>query len=303
MNAMWDQEIATLEQDIVQLTKQASKLPDPRAFEAVVVQRQFVDESLGAFVVNHDRLLQVARKANKLSRGHAVVLYWAKQHMTKMKILADEFLSLQNRKMWLRLLQARFAGSAGSNQRALEAKHLVDLVVRRQQLARVEKALQEDLESVAENRRQLKQEYQTIATADQNWAASGSMYSRLGVDLENVADNPSVRALSDYMKTLSIPLRHPAEDSRLVNLNNELDSKSASLLTQCKDLAGGFVLSHAEAVNRNTLNQFKHAINQVEDLNRETSRKINRLKNERFQPARPKVVPVEIKKPGAMGPH
>ncbi len=295
MSRIWDQEFIALQNDIRQLTKQAERLADPREFDAVSLLRKDLDEKFGAFVVNHDRLLQVLRRKWNVGRAHAATLFWGKQYLTKIKMLADEFTALQNRKMWLRLLQMRFSGAFGSEKANLEAQHLVDLVVRRQHLTQVEQALTADLDAVAGQRMKLRQEYERISIADQNWSASVSMHGRLGLDVLDSSKNPSTKALQDLLKMASVPLRHPQESMWLKKVSNDLDEKSEELLDQCKILAADYVQKGREAVDSNSLNQFKHAINQVNDLNLEVSKKLKLLFSERIAPARPKMVQNSVK--------
>lgn len=290
MNSLWDSELQSLERDVVQLRRQADRMGDPKEFDAVTSLRSDIDEALGALAVNHDRVLQIARRNHVVGRAHSTILYWAKQHMTRLKILADEFIGLQNRKMWLHLLQARFSGVVGVDQSTLEAKHLVDLVVRRQHLSRIEQALREDLDAVGAHRQKLRDEYEKIGTADENWHAAGSMHGRLGVNIQDAAEHPSTKEITTYMKTLAIPLRHPDEDAWLAQINGTLERKSSNILDQCKSLAAGFVQSGSEAINRNALNQFKNAINQLNILNDQVHETLEKLMDERIAPARPKLV-------------
>lgn len=290
MSKMWDQEFIALLNDVRQLAKQAERIADPREFDTVSVLRKELDDQVGEFVVCHDRMAQVLRRKWNVGRAHAATLFWGKQYLTKMKTLTDEFLALQNRKMWLRLLQTRFSGAFGSEKANLEARHLVDLVVRRQHLIHVEQALIADLDAVAGQRTKLREEYERISTADQNWSASVSMHGRLGVNVEDSTENPSTKALRDLFKAISVPLRHPAENAWLTSVSRDLEEKSVSLLDQCKLLAAGYVQKGTESVDSNSLNQFKNAINQVNDLNVQVSKKLERLLSERITPSRPKLV-------------
>jgi hypothetical protein len=290
MSGIWDQEFLALTEDVKQLLKQASRAGDPHDFDTVADLRASVDERIGAFTVAHDRLSQVLRKKWDLSRAHGATVYWSKQYLVKMKLLLDEFLALQNRKMWLRLLQVRFSGAVGAEKSNLEARHLVDLVLRRQQLAKVEQGLREDLQAVGSQRQKLRDEYEKISAADENWLASVSMHGRLGVDVANAAQNPSTKALNDLLKVVAVPLRHPADETWLTNTSREVETKSQSLLEQCKLLAVGYVQKGNDSYDSNSLNKFKNAINQVKDLNIEITKKIEKLLSERIAPARPKLV-------------
>ena len=290
MSGIWDQEFLALKEDVKQLAKQASRAGDPLEFNTVADLRAGVEERIGAFTVAHDRMNQILRKKWDVGRGHAATLYWAKQYLTKMKLLLDEFLALQNRKMWLRLLQVRFSGAVGSEKSNLEARHLVDLVLRRQQLAKVEHGLRDDLSAVDGQRQKLREEYEKISAADENWLAAVSMHGRLGVDVVNAAQNPSTKALNDLLKVVAVPLRHPTEEVWLTNSSREVEAKSKSLLEQCKLLAARYVQKGDEAYDSNSLNKFKNAINQVQDLNIEITKKIDTLLSERIEPARPKLV-------------
>lgn len=290
MSVLWDQEFRALKDDVRQLMKQASNSGDPHEFATVADLRAGVEERIGAFTVAHDRINQVLRKKWSVSRANTATLYWSKQYLAKMKLLLEEFLALQNRKMWLRLLQVRFSGAVGSEKSNLEARHLVDLVLRRQQLAKVEQALCSDLDAVAGQRQKLQEEYEKMSAADENWRAAVSMHGRLGVNAAHAAENPSTKALKDLLKVVAVPLRHPADEAWLAQTSREVEVKSNSLLEQCKLLAAGYVHKGDESYDTNSLNKFKNAINQVQDLNIELTKKIDKLLSERIQPARPKLV-------------
>lgn len=295
MSGIWDQELVALKNDVRQLLKQAENVGDPREFNAVAALRKDVDEKVGLFVVVHDRMSQVLKRKWLVGRAHAATLHWSKQYLTKMKLLLDEFMALQNRKMWLRLLQVRFSGAVGSEKNTLEARHLVDLVLRQQQLAQVEQDIRNELNAVDGHRKRLREEYEKISAADQNWLASVSMHGRLGVNVENAANNPSTKALKELLKVVAVPMRHPHEEEWLVNVNDELEKKSDSLLEQCKILAAGYVQKGDESFDSNSLNKFKNSINQVNDLNVEITKKVKRLLSERIVPSRPKVVQIGSK--------
>lgn len=290
MSGMWDQEFRALRDDIKQLMKQASSSSDPQEFATVVDLRAGVEERVGAFTVAHDRINQVLRKKWAVSRANMATLYWSKQYLAKMKLLLDEFLALQNRKMWLRLLQVRFSGAVGSEKSNLEARHLVDLVLRRQQLMKVEQALRDDLDAVGGQRQKLREDYEKISSADENWLASVSMHGRLGVDPVHATHNPSTKALKELLKVVAVPLRHPLAEAQLAQASRDIDAKSDSLLEQCKLLAASYVQKGKESYDSNSLNKFKNAINQVQDLNVELIKKIDKLLSDRFEPARPKMV-------------
>lgn len=295
MTSIWDQELLNLRNDVQQLLKQASRVGDPNQFDKVANLRAEVEEKIGAFVVSHDRMHQVLKRKWSVGRGHAAVIYWSKQYLSKTRTLLDEFLALQNRKMWLRLLQVRFSGAVGAEKSTLEARHFVDLVLRRQQLAKAEHALQEDLEAVSQQRQKLREEYERISAADENWKASVSMHSRLGVDVVNASQHPATKGLNELLKVVAVPLRHPSEEEWLSTVSREVEKKSQSLLDQCKLMAASYVQKGDESFDSNSLNKFKNAINQVNDLNVEITKKVNSLLSERIAPARPKLVQRDAK--------
>lgn len=287
----WDHEIKLLEQDVLQLKKQASRLPDAKFVGQIEEERKRIETISAETAVLHDRSNLLLRKSKKVpGRAAAAIGHWSKQHLAKLKSLSDEFLALQTRKMWLRLLQVRFSDAQGQEHQTLEASQLVDLVQRRQKLTRIERDLELELKEVALRRAELKVRYDAIGTADQNWDAAGSMSARLGVDISDAAEHPSTIALSDLMKVASIPVRYPEHKNQLRQLNRDLTTRSDQLVSKCSHLAADFVKKGQNAIDGQTLSQFKNMIHEVEDLNESAGKMIHKLLKAKVETSRPKIV-------------
>ena len=286
----WDSEVQTLEEHLAAMIRELGESADPKIMHEVFEKKTGIDQMLAVMAIDHDRIMLLSRSSSRLSKGHTALIYWSKQVSLKVKQFSDEYVALQSRKMWLRLLQSRFSDKSKSKSGALEAEHLVDLAVRRQQLAHVEAGLKREQQEIEAEREQLQRNYIARSTADENWVASGSMQARLGVNLHHAKDNPSSKAMSDFMKRLSVPLRHPSERRWLKEVNNELDGKSSRLLDDCRALAVGFVHDAGESVNKKLVTQFKIGIDQITDLNKRLTVKVDALMQPPQEQARPKMV-------------
>jgi len=290
----WDQQLTQLEKVIVGMMTVAESAPDPMVSRAVVQDRDHVDQSLARIAIEADKINQHARKVQQGNRANAALGYWAKQLTGKIKAIAAEYVALQNRKMWLRLLQARFSGVTKGDSLDLEAKHLVDLAIRKRQFEELEQNLRKEMDAVARERDALKLEYEARGTADENWSASGSFQSRLGINLDHARDNPSVRALSDCLSLYSVPNVFPEENKMLRGLNEDLKTKSSKLAEQCRDLATALAQG-GESANKIGMIHFKSTIDQVSALRDTAIRRFAGLKGRTIEPSRPKLVQISRK--------
>jgi hypothetical protein len=285
----WDLQLQQLEKAIVEMMSVASNAPDPMASRSIVQERDQVDQALASIAIENDKVFQYSRKVPKTNRANAALVYWAKQLGVKIKAIASEYVALQNRKMWLRLLQARFSGTARGDSLDLEAKHLVDLAIRKKQFDELEQNLRKDLEAVARERENLKAEYDARGAADENWSASGSFQSRLGVNFSHARDNPSVRALSDCLRVASLPNVSPDDETQLRILDQDLRRKSGRLAEQCRDLATAMAKGQVSD-HKIGKNQLDTAIDQVAALRDTVVRKFASIRTRPVRPARPKLM-------------
>jgi hypothetical protein len=285
----WDLQLQQLEKAIVEMMSAASNAPDPMASRSIVQERDQVDQALASIAIENDKVFQYSRKVPKTNRANAALVYWAKQLGVKIKAIASEYVALQNRKMWLRLLQARFSGTARGDSLDLEAKHLVDLAIRKKQFDELEQNLRKDLEAVARERESLKAEYDARGAADENWSASGSFQSRLGVNFSHARDNPSVRALSDCLRVVSLPNVSPDDETQLRILDQDLRRKSGRLAEQCRDLATAMAKGQVPD-HKIGKNQLDTTIDQVAALRDAVVRKFASIRARPVRPARPKLM-------------
>ena len=285
----WDTQLVQIERALAALTNKASSMPDPVTSNHTIQNRDDIDRSLAQITVDATRVLTTAKKAQFQSRANSAVAWWAKQLTAKIKTLATEYVALQNRKMWLRLLQARFASSGKSDTLDLQAKHLVDLAVRRKQLDGLEKGLRVELDAVARDRQFLKHEHDAIGVADQNWDASTSFQTRLGTDFEHARKNPCTRAFADGLSLLAVPTIHPEEDNVLRKLNGDLKKKSQILAEQCRELATALALG-PDSADKLSKMHFKNTLEQVSALNDQVVRRFAALRSRPFPKSKPKLV-------------
>lgn len=108
----WDLQLQQLEKAIVEMMSAASNAPDPMASRSIVQERDQVDQALASIAIDNDKVFHYSRKVPKTNRANGALVYWAKQLGVKIKAISSEYVALQNRKMWLRLLQTRFSGTA-----------------------------------------------------------------------------------------------------------------------------------------------------------------------------------------------
>ncbi len=285
----WDYQLNQVEMSIADLMNEASLTPDPVASSATIADRDQIDQSLARIAVDSDKVIQAARKAQTGGRANAAIGWWTKQFATKVKSVSIEYVSLQNRKMWLRLLQERFAGVSAKDSLDLQARHLVDLALRKKQLVEMEFELRRQMDVVIWDREQLKSDYQALGIADENWSASGSFQSRLGVNFDHARENPSAKAFSDWLNVMSVPSVHPEEDQWLRKVDEDLREKSGSLAEQCSALASAIATGAGIADKISTLH-FKNTMDQVTALNNQLVRRFAALKSLPVRQSRPKVV-------------
>jgi len=285
----WDLQLQQLEKMIADLMTVAANAPDPMASRAIVQDRDHVDQSLAKINIESDKVYQHSRKISKTNRANAALVYWAKQMSGKVKAISTEYVALQNRKMWLRLLQARFSGATKGDPLDLEAKHLVDLAIRKRQFEELEQNLRNDLEAVAREREQLKLHYESRGAADENWSASGSFQSRLGVNILHARENPSVRALADCFKLFAVPTAFPDEELALRTLDQDLRRKSGRLAEHCRELATAVAQGTHSDHKIGTI-YLNNTIEQVSSLRDTVVRKFASLRGRAIERSRPKIV-------------
>jgi hypothetical protein len=285
----WDYQLNQVEMAISNLMNEASLNPDPVASSATIADRDQIDQSLARIAVDSDKVMQAARKAQMGGRANAAIGWWTKQFAAKVKSVSTEYVALQNRKMWLRLLKARFAGVSSQDSLDLQAKHLVDLALRKKQLVEIESELKRQMETIVHERERLKSDYQALGIADENWSASGSFQSRLGVTLDHARENPSAKAFSDWLNVMSVPAVYPEEDQWLRKVDEDLREKSGSLAEQCRTLASSIATGAGIADKISTLH-FKNTMDQVTALNNQLVRRFAALKSLPVRQSRPKVV-------------
>lgn len=285
----WDQQLNQIERVIIELARDVSLTPDPQVQDTTFKNRDEIDADLARIAINLDKVNQAAKKSKAANRTNAAIGWGAKQLVTKLKVAATEYVALQNRKMWLRLLQARFSGISTKDSLDLEAKHLVELAVRRKQLEDLEAALRQDLEFIAQERELLKVEYGKISTADENWSASGSFQSRLGVNKDHAKENPSSRALSECLSAIRVPTMHPEEDAWLQQANEELQWMSEELAQQSRDLASALVRGQ-NADDKIIKGRFKKSIENLSTLKDNVLERFSSVKGKAVAVSRPKLV-------------
>ena len=291
MNAhgRWDEQLIRIERALVEITSEAANQPDQGITKTTIDNRDAIDRALASITVEQNTILLAEKRAKSLNRANSSITWWAKQLVGKLKILSNEYVALQNRKMWLRLLQARFTSNKNGASLDLQAKHLVDLAIRKKQLEVIEEGLQSELELLNIERARLKNEHAAIQTADQNWDASGSFQARLGTDFSHAQDNPSSKALSDYFNLISVPSVHPEEDGWLRKSNDELRKKSGQLAEQCRELAAAIALENGPASKLSTT-YFRNTLAQVSLLNDQVVRRFAAIKTREKPKSRLKLV-------------
>ena len=223
------------------------------------------------------------------SRANAAICYWGKQLTTKIKTVAEEYVALQNRKMWLRTLQMRYKGQSHQDSIDLHARHLVDLASRKRNLAQLEISLKRDLGAASCERAILTLEYESISIADQNWLASGSFQARLGKNFDHARKNPSACALSDCLKIMSIPSQFPEESLSLRLKNESLTKKSQNLCTRGGALAGELAKGSGGA-DYLSVSSFKTVLAEVLEMDQQISDNLDSLYRRSSKRCRPKVV-------------
>ncbi len=285
----WDYQLTKIEGTLVTLARVVARNPDPQAQDAVNSDRDQIDMNLARIAIDCDKVTQISKKTQSHGRMDAAIGWWAKQLSSKLRTFAAEYTALQNRKMWLRLLQARFSGISKRDSLDLEAKHLVDLASRKRHLEQLETALKNDLGTIAKEREQLKADYDSLGTADENWSASGSCQTRLGVNLQHAREHAATRALSDYFRVISVPSLHPSEDSWLRLANQDLISKTDRLSTQAWELAAALA-SESKNAEKLGINAVKSTMDQVADLSENIVRRFESVQNRPRKALRPKIV-------------
>jgi hypothetical protein len=289
ITARWDMQLVQIERILVSLTKEAENTPDLVTSNHTISDRDDVDHALAKIAVDANKIMSAAKKSQSQSRANGAVAWWAKQLTSKIKTLSEEYVSLQNRKMWLRLLQARFSSGSKSQSLDLQAKHLVDLAVRRKQLDELERSLRRELDIVERDRQSLKNEHAAISIADQNWDASASFQARLGSNLEHARANPCTRAFADGLSMMAVPTVHAGDHAVICKLNADLTKKSLILSEQCRDLATALALG-PERADKLSRMHFKNTIDQVTALSDQVVRRFAALRSRPMPQSKPKIV-------------
>ena len=269
---------------------QTKEFGSKSAADALEAQVESLELLIGEVSVLNDQINMCFKVDNKKSsKAYDVLQYWAKQLQTYLRNFTQEHLALQSRKLWLMLLQMRYRTKAKANEWIGDTSDLVDLAQRKNMLSAIEASLNLELKQVKLQMDELKQNYESIATADENWIASASMHGRLGVSIGDVKDNPSINALSQVLKRVSVPLRHPQELRHLSSLNSQLDHVSQRLVLQCRELAKQIVKSGHDHVEPVKWNKFKATLERADLLNKESADKLSMLLNAKITPCRPKI--------------
>jgi hypothetical protein len=293
MKMSWDDEINLLQEDISQLQKQVQRLPDVISLNAIAEIRSELNQALGDFGTVYERIMGLMKSSTLKSnqaRITTTVMQWSRNFLIKLKVYSDELIALQNRKMWLRIIQARFSDVSGESASTMGAQQLVDLVQRRQQLEKIEKTLQTELSGVMTHREILTTKYQSLEAADQNWIAAQTMSSRLGVNIRDVAQNPTTKGLKEFFLAALVPLRHPSEEKRLELVSVDLSEQSQKMVEQCLRISSNFVRQGRDAIDKKSINNFKNIMTRVEDLNHELTHSLGLLREQPLPVCRPKLV-------------
>lgn len=285
----WDYQLYQIERVIMDLARQASLALDPAVQDSTIQDRDQIDADLAQISIEADKVIQASKKSKNADPSNAAIGWWSKQLVTKIKLLATEYVALQNRKMWLRLLQARFSGISAKDSLELEARHLVDLAIRKKQLDDLEAMLRRDLEAIAIERDRLKDEYVSIGIADENWSASGSFQSRLGINLDHARQNPSSCALSECLNVIGVPSFYPEEELWLRKANDDVLRKSGTLTQQSRELASAMAQGLIPADKMGTAS-FKNTMDQVSALTENVFKRFNSIQGRPNKVSRPKVV-------------
>lgn len=288
-SSRWDYQLTQIETTLANLAREVSRNPDPAMQDAVNRDRDQIDMNLARIAIDCDKIVQISRKTQNQGRLDAAIGWGAKTLAGKLRLFAAEYVALQNRKMWLRLLQARFSGVSSRDSLDLEAKHLVELAVRKRHLEQLESALKDDLVAIAKEREELKKEYSSLDSADENWSASGSCQTRLGVNLQHAREHAATRALSDYFRVISVPTLHPEEHEWLRSANQRLAEKTDVLSSQAHELAVNLASAPASADKLGT-EQVKSAMDEVTGLSQDLVRRFESIRRQAHWGSRPKIV-------------
>ncbi len=288
-SSRWDYQLTQIEAALSALAREVARNPDPAAQSAVNRDRDQIDMSLARIAIDCDQVVQLSRKTQNQRRMDAALGWGAKMLAGKLKIFASEYVALQNRKMWLRLLQARFSGISNRDSLDLEAKHLVDLAVRKRHLEQLEEGLKTDLVKIAEERERLKSDYRALDAADENWSASGSCQTRLGVNLQHARDHAATRALGDYFRVISVSTVHGSEQAWLRDANENLALKADDLSFKARELAASLAANPSHAAKLGT-NGVKASLDEVHELRENLMRRFESIRSRPQHGARPKLV-------------
>jgi hypothetical protein len=287
--ARWDFQLSRIELALTQLARSVSRHPDPIAQDNVNRDRGEIDAYLAKILIHSDEISRISRKFSAHNKSSAAIIWGAKNLIVKLRLLASEYVALQNRKMWLRLLQARFVGISKRDSLDLEAKHLIDLAGRKRQLEQLEAGLKRELDMITNERSCLKAEYAALEAADENWEASGSCQTRLGINLQHAREHASTRALSEFFRVMAVPAMHVADDAWLQEANKTLIKKADLLAHQSREMAAKLAKGekHDEKLG---IGSVKSTLKEVSDLSEDVMRRFESVRRRPLKVSRPKVV-------------
>lgn len=287
----WDKDYYSLLTDINQLQRQLNNLPDRYLANEVNYQLDKIQQNSAKVAVANERCLNIVRsQKKKANKAMHAFNYWAKLCATKMRMLSEEYVNLQLRKMWLKLLQTRFTESAAREKQTMEAMQLVELVDKKKNLSEVEAGLKWEISNVLTERNALLEKYSSIHAADQNWAAANSMSARLGSSFEHAGEHPSHVALQEFMKNVSIPLKESGSQENLFRLNKKLTEKSNEIVRECAQIAARYAKDDQDKVDSKMMAQFVAKLDDLEAMNNKVIQSFESLKKSDLPTSRPKII-------------
>lgn len=232
---VWDQELDDLGADIDGLLDlhAKSQMRHDRGFRLCrvdIMQMQItLDQRLAQLrtLIDREHLL--------LPRDRAL-LVGARSFLGLMEEYAALRRDVGNRMLWVNLLRSRLLGTADEADE-LSSEDLLQLAVRRSNLARTEAYLESRLVDLDALRRQLTERYKQLDYEEANRVAGMTLGTRLAPTAAGAMANPLVTGLGHLLLVLSRAVRRgPMVAAPMDNIGSRLGLKVRGLMTLCRNI-------------------------------------------------------------------
>lgn len=240
----WDEELDTVWNEIAKLVEgeAARRKAGPGALVAAKVEVMQAELELER---RHQKIRRLVERDRPLLPRERALVHWARTWLEAATSFTTKRSAQLAEALWLKLIRTRL-GATGSD--GLGGEELVSLSVRRTNVGKTERYLQDYLAQLKTRRKELTSRFRHREITAANRAAARTLAIRLGPTPPAAFAGAEMAALKAFVRRTIDPLHRPVAAAHARAGAARLEEKSQAVLTAAKRMALARIAAEAAAV-------------------------------------------------------